>query len=139
MFKSIISLALFTGAALAQGILFGSPAEGASVAAGSDLIVQLEKPNSLSSSVEVAVVIGIESCSNQPCPAPTDMMGQLLYNGPYNPVAHEPQLPHYQNISVTIPASLAKGTAQLNILHVNLIGAGPIPNLQILNRTITIT
>ncbi|EGN95162.1 hypothetical protein SERLA73DRAFT_171014 [Serpula lacrymans var. lacrymans S7.3] len=139
MFKSIISLALFAGAAFAQNIAIANPVQGASVAPGSDLIVQLERPNSQSPSEEVAVVIGIQSCSSQPCAAPADIFGQMLYNGAYDPVTHEPQLPNYQNISVKIPASLPKGTAQINILHVNLVGAGPTPDLQTLNQTITIT
>ncbi|EGN95754.1 hypothetical protein SERLA73DRAFT_186960 [Serpula lacrymans var. lacrymans S7.3] len=139
MFKSIISLALFAGAALAQNIAIAQPPQGASVAPGSNMTVQLNKPNSLSSSEEVAVVIGIQSCSKSACSAPADILGEILYNGAYNPVYHEPQLPPYQNISVTIPASFPNGTAQIGIVHVNLIGAGPMPNLQTLNQTITIT
>jgi hypothetical protein len=47
-------------------------------------------------------------------------MGEILYNGPFNPVFHEPQQP-YQNFTVAVPYT-TKGTAVLEVLHLGLLG-----------------
>jgi hypothetical protein len=49
-------------------------------------------------------------------------MGTILYNGPFKPEYHESSQPPYQNFSVNIPEAIGKGTAQLNIAHVSLVG-----------------
>lgn len=103
------------------------------------MTVQVEKPNSLSGSEEVAVVIGIQSCPGAPCISPADYMGQILYNGPFNPQYHETYNPPYENFTVQIPSSITAGTALIGVAHINLIGAGLYPSLEILNRTITIS
>ncbi|KAG1809729.1 hypothetical protein EV424DRAFT_1349927 [Suillus variegatus] len=118
--KSILSLALFVASAFAQGAVIGYPPQGLSVSPGSNLVVQVERPDTLTGSVEVAVVIGIQSCPGTPCINPADYMGQILYN-------------------VQIPSSIASGTALLGVVHVTLVGASAGPLMEILNRTITIS
>lgn len=65
-------------------------------------------------------------------------MGTIVYNGPFRPEHHESGLPPYQNFSVNVPEAFATGTAQLNIAHVSLVGAGPFPFMETLNRTVLI-
>ncbi|KAG1792133.1 uncharacterized protein HD556DRAFT_1444646 [Suillus plorans] len=137
--KSVLSLALFVASAFAQGAVIGYPPQGLSVSPGSNLIVQVERPATLTGSVEVAVVIGIQSCPGTPCINPADYMGQILYNGPFDPQVHGLYLPPYENFTVQIPSSIASGTALLEVVHVTLVGASAGPFLEILNRTITIS
>ncbi|KAG2135182.1 uncharacterized protein EDB93DRAFT_1171184 [Suillus bovinus] len=137
--KLVLSLALFAVSAFAQSAAIGYPPQGLSVSPGSNMTVQVERPDSLTGSEEVAVVIGIQSCPGSPCISPADYMGQILYNGPFDPQFHETYLPPYDNFTVQIPSSIANGTALLGVAHVTLVGAGLYPFLETLNRTITIS
>ncbi|KIL61849.1 hypothetical protein M378DRAFT_1056815 [Amanita muscaria Koide BX008] len=137
----VVVLFFFTTIAFAQGVVINYPQNGASVPAGQDLTVQVVRPDTITGSQEVAVVIGLESCTSQSCPSPVDVMGDILHNGPYNPQFQQPNLPPfqpYQNFTVAIPASWAKGAAQLNVAHFTLIGAGPFPDLETLKVSLTI-
>ncbi|EAW24725.1 uncharacterized protein NFIA_102090 [Aspergillus fischeri NRRL 181] len=122
----------------AQNVAIGLPAEGENLAPGSSTVVQIQRPNSLTGSQEIAVAIGLSSCADSKCYSSEDVMGTILYNGPFKPEYHESGLPPYQNFSVNIPESIGKGTAQLNIAHVSLVGAGPFPFMETLNRTVLI-
>jgi len=138
MLKSLFALSLFATAAFAQNAALGAPMFNQTVSPGSDLIVQVQRPNSLTGSEEVAVVIGLQSCPNRPCIPPSDLLGDILYNGPFKPVYHEVYLPPYQNFTVQIPSTFSAGTALIGVAHVTLVGAGLYPYLETLNRTITI-
>ncbi|KAF9072346.1 hypothetical protein BDP27DRAFT_1382179 [Rhodocollybia butyracea] len=137
LFTTVLAL---TSASVAQNVAVGSPADGTSVPAGSNMTVRIDRPDSLSASEEVAVVMGLWSCGANPCPGPANVMGTILYNGPFNPQFSTPQnaLPPHQNFTVAIPASFPKGPAQLGVAHVALIGAGLAPFMQTLNQTIVI-
>ncbi|KAF8442064.1 hypothetical protein L210DRAFT_3398358 [Boletus edulis BED1] len=137
MLKSLFALSLFATATFAQNAALGLPMFNQTVNPGSDLIVQVQRPNSLTGSEEVAVVIGLQSCSNRPCTPPSDFLGNILYNGPFKPQYHEQYLPPYQNFTVQIP-STASGTALIGVAHITLVGAGLYPYLETLNQTITI-
>ncbi|KAH7929623.1 hypothetical protein BV22DRAFT_1056483 [Leucogyrophana mollusca] len=140
MFTSIISFLLFcifaTGT-FAQSISIALPQEGANVTAGSDIIIQLDKPMSLTGSEEVAVVIGIESCPSGACAPPSEELGDILYNGPYNPQVVEGAWNPYENFTVQIPSTLS-GKAQIGVAHLYLLGAGLGPILQTLNTTVNV-
>lgn len=82
----------------------------------------------LTGSEDVSIVIGLESCSAFPngC-SPVDMteiMGTLLYVGPYNPQLDEsqPWKEPYQNFSVLVPSTFTLGPASLNVAHFVLVG-----------------
>ncbi|KAJ5653104.1 hypothetical protein N7490_000107 [Penicillium lividum] len=137
--KFIFSLAAFVGLALAQSAQIGLPKAGQTVAPGSNVIVQVQRPNSLTGSQEMGVAIGISSCGSGSCLPADEVMGSIVYNGKFNPVYHETYLPPYQNFSVTVPSSFAAGNAQINVAHATLIGAGPFPDLETLNQTIVIS
>ncbi|KAF8075233.1 hypothetical protein FPV67DRAFT_1446175 [Lyophyllum atratum] len=140
-FTTLAALSTFLAAASAQSIAIGFPADGVSVQAGSKVVVEIDRPNSLSGSTEVAIVIGLQSCATSPCRPVTDGMGTVLYNGGYKPQyqqnapGHKP--PH-QNFTVLIPSNTAKGKAQLGVTHVSLIGAGLAPFLETRNITLNV-
>lgn len=70
----------------------------------------------------MGVAIGLSSCESSPCRDADEVLGTILYNGPFNPVYHESNLPPYENLTVTVPASATLGKSQINIAHAALIG-----------------
>jgi len=74
----------------------------------------------------MAVAIGISSCGPRGCQPASNVMGTILYNGPFSPQFHETGPPPYQNFSVTVPADFTKGEAQINVAHATLIGVSKI-------------
>ncbi|KAF8157978.1 hypothetical protein B0H34DRAFT_656625 [Crassisporium funariophilum] len=119
-----LSCIFLATAAMAQRIAIGYPADGTAVIAGSNILLEVDRPNSLSASAEVAIVVGIQSCNNGPC-NPPDLLGSILYNGPFHP-QFQPGVftkPPHQNYTVTIPQTIAQGPALLSVYHVALIGA----------------
>ncbi|KAE8376042.1 hypothetical protein BDV26DRAFT_294458 [Aspergillus bertholletiae] len=130
--------AFLAAAVSAQNAGIGFPKQDQEITAGADLVVQVQRPNSLTPSEEMGVAIGVASCVSRPCMAPKDTLGTLLYNGPFKPVYHETSQPPYQNFTVKIPATLAKGDAQINIAHVAIVGASTWPYLDLLNRTVVV-
>ncbi|KAJ5217015.1 hypothetical protein N7468_010023 [Penicillium chermesinum] len=132
-FATLATLAL-AGLAAAQSANFGLPAENVELKAGSETIVQIQRPNTLTSSTEIGVAIGLSTLDE---PA-DEVFGTVLHTGPFEPKYHESRSPPYQNFTVTIPEGTKKGKAHLTIAHATLIGAGPYPDLQTLNRTVTI-
>ncbi|PFH44668.1 hypothetical protein AMATHDRAFT_11224 [Amanita thiersii Skay4041] len=138
LFNALIFSTL-TAAAFAQNAAIGSPGEGERLAAGSSVMFEIDRPNSLTGSQEIAVVIGLASCAKSPCASPKDIMGRILYNGPFNPRYQDSmRKPPHDNFTLTIPENFAKGPAQLNVAHAALIGAGPFPFLETLNRSLVI-
>ncbi|CAI7581212.1 unnamed protein product [Penicillium glandicola] len=136
--KSLFSMVLFIAAAIAQNAVIGLPTENQSINAGKEIIVQVQRPNSLSPSTEIGVVIGFSSCASSPCRDADEVLGTILYNGPFSPVYHETSLPPYENFTVTVPASAALGKGQINVAHAALIGAGPSAFLESLNQTVLV-
>ncbi|KAF7303637.1 hypothetical protein MIND_00593000 [Mycena indigotica] len=125
----------------AQTAQIGAPPPGTHVRPGSSLVVEVDRPDSLTGSIEVAVVIGCVSCAGRPsCPAPSDITGSILYNGPFNPQFQQGTLgkPPHQNFTVTIPQNIQKGPAQLNLVHATLIGAGLFPFLETRNISLVV-
>ncbi|EAW10840.1 uncharacterized protein ACLA_053140 [Aspergillus clavatus NRRL 1] len=134
----VFGYAFLALAVSSQSVGVGIPAEGESLAPGSSVVVQVQRPNSLTGSQEVGVAIGLASCASAQCRPPTDVMGTILYAGPFKPEYHEYTGPPYQNYTVVIPESMEKGDAHLNIAHFSLVGAGPFPFFETLNRTVII-
>ncbi|KAF7377901.1 hypothetical protein MSAN_00213800 [Mycena sanguinolenta] len=145
--KFLSSLALstvFAATALAQSVGIGAPPDGTTVSAGSNITVEIDRPPTLTPSTEVAIIIGFLSCGGfaSSCPPPSEILGTILYNGPYDPefsssgggVNHRP----YQNFTVTIPSSASPGKAQLGVAHVALVGAGQYPFLETHNITLNV-
>ncbi|KIK57586.1 hypothetical protein GYMLUDRAFT_172600 [Collybiopsis luxurians FD-317 M1] len=137
LFSTVLAV---VSTSLAQNTVIGSPLQGASVSAGSNFTVRIDRPDTLSGSEEVAVVIGLWSCGNNPCPGPTNILGSILYNGPYKPQFSDPSdgLPPHENFTVAIPSGFTQGRAQLGVVHVALGGAGLAPFMQTMNSTVNI-
>ncbi|KAJ7621003.1 hypothetical protein FB45DRAFT_928101 [Roridomyces roridus] len=137
-------VALLATTALAQNCVIGGPKNGTHVKPGKNITVEVDRPDSLTGSTEVAIIIGFMSCvgfPNSQCPPPDELIGSVLYNGPYNPQFHTnvtPTKPPYQNFSVMIPTTARKGVAQLSVTHVSLVGAGPFPLLESLNVSLIV-
>jgi hypothetical protein len=70
----------------------------------------------------MGVAIGLSSCESSPCRDADEVLGTILYNGPFKPEYHESSLPPYENFTVTVPASATLGKSQINIAHAALIG-----------------
>ncbi|KAJ6551759.1 hypothetical protein B0H19DRAFT_178000 [Mycena capillaripes] len=141
--KSLTSLALIAilaTTAFAQSAVIGAPADGITVLAGSNITVEVDRPNTLTGSTEIAVVIGIFPCSNSVCPGPSEALGTILYDGSFNPQFQNDSRskPPHQNFTVTIPSSFRTGKAQLGVAHFTLIGAGQFPFLETLNVTLNV-
>ncbi|KAG6329264.1 hypothetical protein ID866_9824 [Astraeus odoratus] len=136
--RTFFALLLFAAVAFAQSADIGYPPSGYTVSPGANLTVQVQRPNSLTGSEEVAVVIGFQSCGTSACISPADYMGVILYNGPFNPQYHETTLPPYENFTVQIPTSASTGTGLVGVAHVTLIGAGYYPYLEVLNTTVNV-
>ncbi|KAE8368000.1 hypothetical protein BDV27DRAFT_123086 [Aspergillus caelatus] len=135
--KAPYFIAFLATAVSAQNAFIGLPKKDQEITAGEKLVVQVLRPNSLTGSEEMGVAIGVASCASNPCMAPKDTLGTLLYNGPFKPEYHD-NLGPYQNFTVTIPDSIAKGDAQINVAHVAIVGASAWPYLDLLNQTVVV-
>lgn len=118
----LILLAVFVGVALAQSAQIGLPSAGQRLVKGSDVVVQIQRPNTLTGSTEMAVAIGISSCATQACIPSDEYMGTILYNGPFKPEYYESTVPPYQNFTVHVPSDWTAGNAQINVAHAALVG-----------------
>ena len=150
MFKSLFAPFLLATVVFAQGAVLNLPTYNQTVSAGSNLIVQVERPvcrcsfslfflghltnhpcvlfvfqDTLTGSEEIAVVIGVQSCATRACIPPSELLGTILYNGPFNPqfpVGNVPPYQPFENFTVQIPSTLPTGTALIGVAHFTLIG-----------------
>ncbi|PSR94554.1 hypothetical protein EW026_g7804 [Hermanssonia centrifuga] len=143
--KSSFVLAALVASAFAQGIDIGAPVEYSNITPGSNITVEVDRPDTLTGSTPVALVIAIESCTSYPdgqCASVdvTQRLQHILYTGSYDPVFDTPSdsKPPHQNFSVQIPSNLPQGQAAITASHFSLIGAGPFPNLQVVNVTVNV-
>ena len=82
--------------------------------------------DTLTGSQDVSIAIGLQTCSQfedgcAPLPI-TEIMGDILYAGPYSPQLHETYKAPYQNFSVLVPESFPTGLASLSVAHFVLVG-----------------
>jgi hypothetical protein len=53
---------------------------------------------------------------------------------------HEPTKPAYQNFTVNVPSDIAKGKAQINVLHFSLLGVRkPAPASHLTDQLIQVS
>ncbi|OAX38184.1 hypothetical protein K503DRAFT_179190 [Rhizopogon vinicolor AM-OR11-026] len=133
---TLVSTILMAVSVCAQGANINEPIPGSSIAAGSNFTVQIGLPDTLTGSEEIAIVIGIQSCTSGNCLPVSEDMGTILYEGPFNPQFGSGASDPYEDFSVQLPASFATGQAQLGLAHFNLVGELYWPNLQLVNETI---
>ncbi|EIW74007.1 hypothetical protein CONPUDRAFT_140675 [Coniophora puteana RWD-64-598 SS2] len=140
--KAVSTSLLCAAVAFAQGISYNLPTPGTTVAAGSSFTVRLVQPDQLSTLVPISVAIGIQSCPNGTggsCVPTDEGLGRLLYDGPFNPQFGSEYYSPYEDFNVTVPADLASGEAILGTGYFYLLGALYMPELQVINETITIS
>ncbi|KAL3456713.1 hypothetical protein BJX64DRAFT_293811 [Aspergillus heterothallicus] len=135
--KILAVLASLVATALAQNVFVNLP-KGPNIEAGSDVIIQVTRPNSLTGSRELAVAIGVQPCYNGRCLPAESTLGTVLYNGSYTPQIHESSGLPYENFTVTVPADLATGSAVVGVAHAALVGAANWPFFEVVNTTATI-
>ncbi|VDC07749.1 unnamed protein product [Peniophora sp. CBMAI 1063] len=138
--KVIATLISLIAAVAAQNTAIGYPPDQTTVSPGQNMTVQINRPNSLTGSQEVAVVIAVGHCFATPCDN-TERLGAILYNGPFNPqypTNHTPQDTPQQNFTVQIPPGMATGPAALTLVHLSLVGAGPLPFMETHNVTLNV-
>ncbi|GJE93123.1 hypothetical protein PsYK624_092820 [Phanerochaete sordida] len=136
--KYFAVLAALIATTLAQGISIATPAANSTVYPGQWITVEVDKPNSLTGSAEVALVLSMARCPSAGCTDPSydpaGALGDILYNGPYDPQYHAEAgigKPPHQNFSVPVPTSFAAGDkVALIATHLNLVEAGPHTNLE---------
>ncbi|KAI0772276.1 hypothetical protein BC629DRAFT_1595481 [Irpex lacteus] len=149
--KTTLALTLLASAlsVFAQNAHVALPAQGSDVTRGTNITVQVTKPNSLTGSTSVGVALGLRSCpsssSNATSSSPScqefsssDIFGYVLYSGAFNPAYHEPSLPPYENFTVYVPAGFGQGDAVLSVAHLVLVGAGPEAILDVSNTTVNV-
>ncbi|KAI0337054.1 hypothetical protein BDW22DRAFT_1340557 [Trametopsis cervina] len=146
-FFSLVLPLVVAVAAAAQGIAIGAPAPGSTLTHGQNITVEVDKPNSLTGSTDVAIVIALRSCTifqSSSCDQfdPSEVLGNILYYGPYSPnyqnVPGQGFKPPYQNFTVNVPNAFQPGPAVLSVSHFVLLGAGPQAILDIVNTTVNV-
>ncbi|KAG2337244.1 hypothetical protein BDR05DRAFT_970462 [Suillus weaverae] len=135
VFNPLIAL-LFSTIASTQQVFITSPLAGTSVSPGKNITVTIEKPASLSTSEDVAVVIAIRSCAWNLCAPQADALGEILYNGLFNPRTNFKQ--PSEDFNIRIPQSMINGSALLTVTHFALIGAGPVPWMELKNVSVVV-
>ncbi|CCM05439.1 uncharacterized protein FIBRA_07658 [Fibroporia radiculosa] len=141
-FKSLLVLGCVAASAVAQQIAIAIPATNDTVSAGSNITVQVIKPDSLTGSTEVGIAISLKSCASYPggC-AVVDIsqaLGDILYTGLYDPEYRSGEWYPFQNFTVQVPSGFPSGQAALGVTQLALVGAGPYPYTQVTNQTINV-
>ncbi|KAF5347212.1 hypothetical protein D9758_011044 [Tetrapyrgos nigripes] len=116
----LVFLAAMATSVFAQNAEFGVPANGANLAAGSSITVEVDVPTPPTPFQDIAIAIGVTMCEQFTCTSPEEFMQFLLYNGTFNP-QRDPQertKPAHQNFTLTLPNQ--KGPAQLGLVHFGL-------------------
>ncbi|KAI0712656.1 hypothetical protein C8Q76DRAFT_735456 [Earliella scabrosa] len=139
---TVICLAASAASALAQRISIGAPAEWTTVKPGESITVRVDRPMTLSSSSEVAIAIGFWPCGGGPCAAQNvqEVLGNVVYKGPYDPQLRELGRQPYENFTVQMPSHFRPPMeVSLGVAHFSLIGAGLMPFLEVANITLLLT
>ncbi|KAG2121922.1 hypothetical protein DEU56DRAFT_833223 [Suillus clintonianus] len=134
--KALVATALMAASVCAQGAFINLPTPGSSITAGTNFTVQIGRPDTITGSQEISIVIGIQSCPTGNCLPLNWDLGTVLYAGPFNPQFGSGAYDPYEDFSVQIPASFVTGQAQLGLAHFSLIGELFWPNLQLVNETV---
>ncbi|KAL4962048.1 uncharacterized protein BDV14DRAFT_203202 [Aspergillus stella-maris] len=135
--KTFAILTSLAATALAQNAFVNLP-QGKEIKAGSDIVVQVTRPNSLTGSTEIGIGIGIQHCGDNGCLDSDSTLGTELYAGSFSPNYHESTSQPYQNFTVTIPEGIQTGPAVVGVAHAALVGASVWPFFEVINTTATV-
>ncbi|KAF5389560.1 hypothetical protein D9757_004147 [Collybiopsis confluens] len=145
------ALSALTPCSSAQGASFAYPQNRATIAAGSNLTVRIDRPTPSAPTVEAAIALGMSSCETSEtghehysCPSPETSFEYLFYAGGFNPqrpniVTSGEDFNAFQNFTIEIPESL-KGRAILGFLHSSFgrEASGYFPFFESVNITVNI-
>ncbi|KIK33983.1 hypothetical protein CY34DRAFT_98720, partial [Suillus luteus UH-Slu-Lm8-n1] len=92
--------------------------------------------NSLSASKKVLFVISIRAYASNICAPQAEVLGEILYCGPFNPWVNFRQ--PSQDFIMRIPQSMSNGSVLLTVSHFALIGAGPRPWMELKNVSVAV-
>ena len=135
----------------AQNVFIYAPPPQSTFAPGESFVVDVDRPvrvdpldlnsvytpiltttqDSLTGSRDVSVAIGLLSCAGRAPSGTCDgidsawMMGDILYAGPYSPVAPTGGNAN-QNFTVAVPADFQPGPAVLAVAHFTLVGVSTV-------------
>ncbi|KAJ6486910.1 hypothetical protein C8R45DRAFT_1098173 [Mycena sanguinolenta] len=138
---SLALLAAIASTALAQTISIQNPADGTTVQAGSNIIVEVIQHETLGDLIQVALAIGLGTPDLNP-----GIGNTILYNGPFNPQVGNTGMPTGQgpptafltNFTLTIPASTPAGLMSLNAAHFTMVGDGNFPGTETASITLNV-
>ncbi|TBU23239.1 hypothetical protein BD311DRAFT_90906 [Dichomitus squalens] len=139
MRNSLLVLASFVAAVAAQGVKIVAPAANTTLTLGETFVIDVERPDSLTGSQEVAIAIGIQSCG-QSCDNINTAgdIGRPLYSGLYTPtIVGNGRADLAQNFTVQLPDNIQTGAAVLAVAHFALI-IGTEPFLEVVNQVVEI-
>ncbi|TBU42263.1 hypothetical protein BD309DRAFT_866692 [Dichomitus squalens] len=124
-FFILVSLAL---SALAQQATIISPANGSTIAAGDEIVVNVHQDEAATDDVQIAIVLGIDPCLGGTCPAPgADGVGTILLKSLFDPQfdPNTPQEGLHQLFNVTVPQ--IEGLSVLSLTHLQMVGVSGMP------------
>ena len=63
----------------------------------------------------------------------TEILGDLMYSGPFDPQYDnsDPAKPPHQNFTITVPESFTSGQVSLGVVHLSIVGVS-LPNFWLL-------
>jgi len=140
MIKSVLIAATFAAAAFAQNIAIGVPLPGNTIFPGEQLGVEVVKPDSLTSSRDIAVEISLAhiGCDNPTCaafPGPAT----VLFSGPYNPQVRSRGTSAIEDFAVMVPSSFQQGdVALLVVKHWAAVGVSEYETFDSQNVTLKV-
>ncbi|KAH9945901.1 uncharacterized protein BXZ73DRAFT_95418 [Epithele typhae] len=138
--KILATISALVASSVAQSVLIRSPAPNETVSPNQTFVVEVDKPNSLSPSMDISVAIGMESCNAAGCEAVSQaqMLGNVLFAGGFDPVLKPGTGDLFQNFTVQVPATMPSGQAMLTVAHFYLLGAGANPAVELANVTLNL-
>ncbi|RPD62843.1 hypothetical protein L227DRAFT_573361 [Lentinus tigrinus ALCF2SS1-6] len=145
-FKSVIALACLAASAAAQSVIIASPIANSTLLPGETFVVDVDRPDTLTGSQEVAIAIGLLSCVGLAPRSPgtcdgvntTGNIGRVLFSGTYAPtlVGHG-HADLAQNFSVQVPGNFPIGPAILSVAHFALV-IGTEPFLEVVPQQVIV-
>ncbi|KLO10767.1 hypothetical protein SCHPADRAFT_502195 [Schizopora paradoxa] len=139
--KTIFAVVALAASAFAQTVNIGFPLPGQNISAGSSVNVQVEEGRQLDALTEIGIAVTLQHCQQNPCEDVSEDLGTIFFAGPFQPQNFQPPASSgepYQNFTVNIPSSFAKGPAVFSVPHAALFGLGPEFFTQISNVTVNI-
>ncbi|GJE91551.1 hypothetical protein PsYK624_077010 [Phanerochaete sordida] len=124
--KYFAVLAALATTAFAQGISINAPTANSSVSPGQSITVEIQKPVFIQAEIDVALVLSMNPCPSSSCD--TNALGDILYNGPFNPQPGPGGL--LQNFTVEVPSSYTHGGLVVLIAtYFELLGLSETPEI----------